>query len=54
VLSLNTPAVLHQIQAIFFEKLLLKEPFEPVKTWSSKWMVMVNNNREVCPAMDYL
>jgi hypothetical protein len=56
VLSLNTPAVLHQqIQAIhYIEKLLLKEPFEPLSTWSSKQMVMVDNDREVCPAMDYL
>jgi hypothetical protein len=38
----------------YIEKLLIKEPFEHLSTWSSKWMVMVNNNREVCQAMDYL
>jgi hypothetical protein len=38
----------------YIEKLLLKEPFEPLSTWSSKRMVMVNNDREVCLAMDYL
>jgi hypothetical protein len=55
VLSLNTPAVPHQTQAIhYIEKLLLKEPFEPLLTWSSKRMVMVDNDREVCLAMDYL
>jgi hypothetical protein len=54
VLSLNTPAVPHQIQAIILKNLLLKEPFEPLSTWSSKQMVMVNNDREVCLAMDYL
>jgi hypothetical protein len=36
------------------KKMLLKEPFEPLSTWSSKWMVMVDNNREVCLVMDYL
>jgi hypothetical protein len=53
VLSLNTPAIPHQIQD-YIEKLLLKEPFEPLSTWSSKRMVMVDNNRKVCPVMDYL
>jgi hypothetical protein len=38
----------------YIEKMLLKEPFEALSTWSSNWMVMVNNDREVCLAMNYL
>jgi hypothetical protein len=55
VLSLNTPAVPHQIQAIKLKNCcLLKELFETLSTWSFKWIVMVDNDREVCSVMDYL
>jgi hypothetical protein len=54
VLSLNTPCSTAPNSGHYIKKLLLKEPFEPLSTWSSKWMVMVNSNREVCPAMNYL
>jgi hypothetical protein len=55
VLSHNTPGCSSAPNSgHYIEKLLLKEPFEPLSTWSSKWMVMVNNDREVCLVMDYL
>jgi hypothetical protein len=36
----------------FHQKLLLKEPFNPISTWSSK--PMVANNGEVCCTTGYL
>jgi hypothetical protein len=43
--SVLTPAVPHQIQAIILKNCSSsKEPFEPLLTWSSKLMVMVDND----------
>jgi hypothetical protein len=55
VLSLNNPAVATTPNSgHYIEKLLLKEPFEPLSTWSSKQMVIVDNDSEVFLVMDYL